>query len=551
MKICFLCFHFRPQPPSKSPVVTNPPIDGGQTEPPEVVPPVVVPTKDIPVPADHGGGGVAWAPVFPGPGAPGNSGSPGGGTGTGTGSDGDPVIIIGGDGGGSDPVGVAVAMDPGGGGVSMWDGGAPGSVPGAVGGPVVGAQVGSEIGGGAGEGARAAAVAGAFIGVLAAASSIMWAVYKFKPGLLKLGGGGAAGGGGGGMNISSPSNYQLLKAAGGGPGAGGYTYTAGGRGGGGAVVNGAPPFTKSMSSFGTQTMLSGGALNANEFASTSGASMSGIAGVIAGGGAVTRATQTNLSAFNAGAGYGFTNQRVNTSLSASSMNGYSHFGDNAAATSTLMKESYRKSYFESTVDGNVYSAGRVASVAKDPAPVGQTEIACQTVSNACTQTDVDEASTGGMYSAGGSYVETSSQHGYGSGYGGAASGYSQTLPHGGPMQHSSYYKESISTVNQMNTLPAQHHQQQPVMMQPWQQQPPNADSNYRTAMQNLHMNATNLFGAQTAENQAAGMMMTSEEIRVDCAMLTQNGRYVVTGSIYGPPQIWDMKVIEHFLVTGP
>ena len=37
-------------------------------------------------------------------------------------------------------------------------------------------------------------------------------------------------------------------------------------------------------------------------------------------------------------------------------------------------------------------------------------------------------------------------------------------------------------------------------------------------------------------------MMASEEIRVDCALLTQDGRYVVTGSIYGPPQVWDLRV---------
>ena len=41
-----------------------------------------------------------------------------------------------------------------------------------------------------------------------------------------------------------------------------------------------------------------------------------------------------------------------------------------------------------------------------------------------------------------------------------------------------------------------------------------------------------------------GVMMASEEIRVDCALLTQDGRYVVTSSIYGPPQVWDLRVSE-------
>jgi hypothetical protein len=45
------------------------------------------------------------------------------------------------------------------------------------------------------------------------------------------------------------------------------------------------------------------------------------------------------------------------------------------------------------------------------------------------------------------------------------------------------------------------------------------------------------FGASTAQS-----LMAAEEIRVDCALLTDNGRYVVTGSIFGPPQVWDMKV---------
>lgn len=39
--------------------------------------------------------------------------------------------------------------------------------------------------------------------------------------------------------------------------------------------------------------------------------------------------------------------------------------------------------------------------------------------------------------------------------------------------------------------------------------------------------------------------LASEVIRVDCVLLTTNGRYVVTGSIYGPPQVWDIKVGFH------
>jgi len=37
-------------------------------------------------------------------------------------------------------------------------------------------------------------------------------------------------------------------------------------------------------------------------------------------------------------------------------------------------------------------------------------------------------------------------------------------------------------------------------------------------------------------------LMAAEEIPVECIQMTTNGRFVVTGSIYGPPQVWDLKV---------
>ena len=51
-------------------------------------------------------------------------------------------------------------------------------------------------------------------------------------------------------------------------------------------------------------------------------------------------------------------------------------------------------------------------------------------------------------------------------------------------------------------------------------------------------------GAYESSQQTAitNIMLAAEQIRVDCAQLTTNGRYVVTGSIYGPPQVWDLKV---------
>jgi hypothetical protein len=44
-------------------------------------------------------------------------------------------------------------------------------------------------------------------------------------------------------------------------------------------------------------------------------------------------------------------------------------------------------------------------------------------------------------------------------------------------------------------------------------------------------------------NAPPNLVMTAAElIRVDCVQLTTNGRYVVTGSVNGPPQVWDLKV---------
>ena len=34
-----------------------------------------------------------------------------------------------------------------------------------------------------------------------------------------------------------------------------------------------------------------------------------------------------------------------------------------------------------------------------------------------------------------------------------------------------------------------------------------------------------------------------EEVRVDCCLMTNDGRSVITGSSLGPPQVWDMQVM--------
>jgi len=59
-------------------------------------------------------------------------------------------------------------------------------------------------------------------------------------------------------------------------------------------------------------------------------------------------------------------------------------------------------------------------------------------------------------------------------------------------------------------------------------------------MQNMQLNTA--AAASSQHTTVTNIMLAAEQIRVDCVQLTTNGRYVVTGSIYGPPQVWDLKV---------
>ena len=237
--------------------------------------------------------------------------------------------------------GIAVMVQPGGVGAGA----------GNVGAVVAGGQVGGVGGaaggaGGAAEGGRAAAVAGALLGSLLLASSLIWALYKFKPGLIPFGGGGGAGGGG--MKISSPratTNYSLVSSGSGAGGAG-----AGGAGAAGSglkmeVANGSASGTGiMMASSGTQTLDRGGGAGGggaggsqmqsfNEYFSSMSQSTAATSGVGAGGmaagaggmaagaggmagagagsyGTMTRAIQTDRAADTAGsAGYGMSDQQ--------------------------------------------------------------------------------------------------------------------------------------------------------------------------------------------------------------------------------------------------
>jgi len=69
--------------------------------------------------------------------------------------------------------------------------------------PLVGAALSAGAGADAGS-TRAAAVAGAMFGILAAASGLAWALYKFKPGIIPLGGAGAGRAGAAAPSAAAP-----------------------------------------------------------------------------------------------------------------------------------------------------------------------------------------------------------------------------------------------------------------------------------------------------------------------------------------------------------
>lgn len=66
-------------------------------------------------------------------------------------------------------------------------------------------------------------------------------------------------------------------------------------------------------------------------------------------------------------------------------------------------------------------------------------------------------------------------------------------------------------------------------------------SSYR--IKNTSLLTTMTYGMEDRRESLGGPnLLAAEEIRVDCIVLTTDGRYVVTGSIFGPPQVWDLEV---------
>ena len=462
-----------------------------KTDAPNVIPPVE-PTpvpKEIPneVPA-IGGGGVAWQPV------------------------------------GSN--GIAVGVDPGGGVVGI--GGAGGPLVGeAIGGGVAAAAVAPAPAGAAEGGARAAAIAGTMFGLLVLTSSLMWAMYKFKPGLMG-GAGGGGGGGGGPMSISSPratTNYALVKSQTGSLGTG---YRGGGGSAGNTLAmtavkveaaNGTATgvaLASTKASAGTQTpqMMAASMFADYPSIAASGAyaSMGAISGLtMAGDGQVTRATQTDL-AYIAGAG-----------------------GTSAASASESMSSSHvhTESHLQTFTE---YQNAALSSGATSVKSVANTET--QTMPEPSAETPLlqqeNEAAIIPIKAAGA----------HSPGY---ASDQIDAMAFSNMMASSSYAYNDSKSYSSVTESSVNSRQNQLLSPEPTLDQ----SSKYSMQMQNMSLNytnggVTNLWAGSSSQTQAGGIsqgvMMASEEIRVDCVLLTNDGRHVVTGSIFGPPQVWDLRV---------
>ncbi|VDM23241.1 unnamed protein product, partial [Hydatigera taeniaeformis] len=70
--------------------------------------------------------------------------------------------------------------------------------------------------------------------------------------------------------------------------------------------------------------------------------------------------------------------------------------------------------------------------------------------------------------------------------------------------------------------------------------------------QDRQVDITDRYDMTTLDQHMEGVpnVYTTDDLKVDCCVLTQNSRYVVTGSASGPPQVWDMQTGEPFKVMN-
>lgn len=379
--------------------------------------------------------------------------------------------------------------------------------------PVVAAAVGA---GDVGEGARAAAVAGAMLGILAAASSIAWAFYKFKPGLIGAGGGGP----GGLLNISAPvssASYHPVntqdtplttaKGGGGTTGAASSTGAATGKKYGSTsfmtttkadMANGAAAGggSSAVAHMGTQT-AGGGTTNFSEYFSYSSSSAS------AAGGASSTAI--------AGHKPGTTTRAIQTDLVYQAPGGAMGGGSSASYNTTVRDTTVTNIFNNQQMAGGGYGAA-------DQGYGGQGYVGQGYGDAYGASTMSYDASRAGFVGAGQQEFHgySATDGGYGAGQQGVAQMRTISPPPTDP--NSLYQMRSMtlnySAFNQQNIYGQQQQQQQQQLQQ--------------------------LGGVPGTAGVRPNLM--AEEIRVDCVQMTNNGRYVVTGSIFGPPQVWDMKV---------
>lgn len=368
--------------------------------------------------------------------------------------------------------------------------------------PVVGGSGPSRVPSGrdTADAARAGAVAGTMLCLLAAATSIIWALYKFKPSQ------------GTGRAYRPASTYYT-------PGMTGdmiptfVTTSASNRNLPASRLPSATfRFDNGTSESIAQTYLSavGGIDLSSGFSSLSATHVSnagsGIAGVIAAGsGSVTRGTQTDLTSF-----------------------AVSQFHVLTPPSSASVTETGWNSL--------------------QPERNGTLPPSYGTVSLATVQTQTsDYPDAIGSIFDGRNPMAANGVLGYGSGYDESLSSTTISYPSAVETGSTIYHAPSIAEQQGYRTLS------------------PQLNFGTMQSVDSYHMEsmATN-YAAGDGWNQDGGggghvtvidgatedgvggrqkvPCLAAEVIRVDCVLLTTNGRYVVTGSIYGPPQVWDMKV---------
>lgn len=345
------------------------------------------------------------------------------------------------------------------------------------------------------ESARAGAVAGTMLCLLAAASSLIWALYKFKPGLI-----GRVEGTGGAHRPAS--TYYTAGMTGDMIPTLVTTGTSNRHVPASRLPSATFRFDNGMSESVAQTYLSavGGIDLSSGFSSLSTTHMSnagsGIACVVAGNGFVTRGTQSDLTSF-----------------------AVSQFHTLTPSSASVPETGWN---WQQELKGTV--APRYGTVS---------------LKTAQTQTSVvdsfDENNT----------MAESGVLGYGSGYDESLSSTTISYPSAVETGSTVYHPPSIAEQGYrtlsppltFGTIQSENSYHMESMATNYA-----AGDGWGQYGYNEHPDVVDGATGDAGEARQKGPRLAAEVIRVDCVLLTTNGRYVVTGSIYGPPQVWDMKV---------